>query len=112
MPDASANCQSVWLRSRLQLRSLRSNTVLLLLCLVARVYAQSLGGALSCATCHPQQALPQPETSMGRALAVGSVNKSLQARPKLTFHKGLYTYTVEATGKQSKYSVTDGTDTI
>ncbi|MBV9676351.1 MAG: hypothetical protein JO185_08455 [Acidobacteriaceae bacterium] len=82
----------------------------MLLCVVARAGAQSKGGALSCATCHPQQAVPQPETSMARAL--GGVNKSLQARPKLTFHKGLYTYTVETTGKQSIYSVTDGTNTI
>jgi hypothetical protein len=49
---------------------------------------------------------------MARALAVGSVNKSLLARPKLTFHKGAYTYTVETTDKGSTYSVTDGTDTI
>lgn len=49
---------------------------------------------------------------MGRALLLPGVDPPLKANPKLTFHKGDYSYTVETQDDNSVYSVTDGKRTI
>jgi len=54
----------------------------------------------------------QPETPMGQALEVGSDNPVLAAHPRLTFHQGAWTWTVETKNGASTYSVTDGRQTL
>lgn len=49
---------------------------------------------------------------MGRAVEPSGENPTLQTHPKMTFHKGAYSYTVETVGDKSTYIVSDGTDTI
>jgi hypothetical protein len=66
----------------------------------------------ACIRCHEAQARAQPETMMGRALALPGNNPVLDAHPSLTVEKGAYTYTVETRGGRSTYSVTDGTSTL
>jgi hypothetical protein len=65
-----------------------------------------------CATCHRSEAASQPNTLMAQAMQVTGANPTLQAHPRLTFHRGGYTYTVVTTGAQSIYSVTDGARTL
>ena len=45
---------------------------------------------------------------MGRALELPGPGSSLASHPKLTFHKGQYSYVVETRGGKSFYTVTDG----
>ena len=54
----------------------------------------------------------QPETPMAHALELPGANPVLATHPSLTFHSGLYTWTVETHNGQSTYKVTDGTNTI
>ncbi len=49
---------------------------------------------------------------MGRGMQWPDANPLFKTHPRLTFHKGLYTYSVETKGSESVYSVTDGTRTI
>jgi hypothetical protein len=49
---------------------------------------------------------------MGRAAELPGHNPTLETHPKLTFHSGPYTYTVESRDGQSLYTVTDGTRSI
>jgi hypothetical protein len=69
-------------------------------------------GVLPCATCHDKQGHDQPQTSMAHALELPAGNLVLQEHPRLTFRRGLYTWTVERHGDSYTYSVTDGTNTI
>ncbi len=62
---------------------------------------------LVCADCHPAQARSQPQTSMARALIPPGSNQLLVSRPKLTFQKGSYAYSIETHGSESIYSVSD-----
>jgi hypothetical protein len=68
--------------------------------------------SFTCASCHPQQALSQPDTSMGRALQLPRFNLVLKAHPKLTFRHGTYSYNIETRDDEITYSVTDGTNII
>ena len=66
----------------------------------------------ACVSCHRERSETQPQTPMGRAMALTGANPVLQNNPKLTVRKGPYSYTVETHGAESNYSVTDGTRTI
>src|ERR1700742_1924529 len=65
-----------------------------------------------CVSCHRERSEAQPQTPMGRAMALTGANPVLQDNPKLTVRKGPYSYTVETRGAESNYSVSDGTRTI
>jgi hypothetical protein len=65
-----------------------------------------------CGDCHERQARSQPETLMGRALALPGNNAVLGKHPVLTVQKGPYTYTVKTENGRSTYSVFDGSSTI
>lgn len=73
--------------------------------------AQVRGDASGCATCH-SEGMTQPLTQMGRALSLSGSNPVLETHPKLTFHKGAYTYRIDTRGGHSTYTVSDGTRTI
>ncbi|HKW17273.1 MAG TPA: multiheme c-type cytochrome [Terriglobales bacterium] len=49
---------------------------------------------------------------MARALQAPETDPTLTSHPRLTFQKFGYTYTVQTTGGESTYSVTDGQQTI
>ncbi len=66
----------------------------------------------ACVSCHRERSESQPQTPMGRALALPGANPTLREHPKLMVQKGPYTYTVETHGDQSTYNVSDGTRTI
>ena len=83
-----------------------------LLTLALDLAAQVPAVKLSCATCHPAQAQPQPETSMARALQMPSVDPLFQRRPKLAFKLGAYSYSIERRGGEVMYTVADGKETI
>jgi hypothetical protein len=90
----------------------------LALCLVPHCVAgadehpQPAPSSVSCANCHEAQARTQPDTFMGRALALPGGNPVLDAHPDLVVHKGDYTYTVETRNGHSTYSVSNGSDTL
>lgn len=65
----------------------------------------------SCAGCH-RNAATETDTPMGHALEFGRDNPVLAAHPKLTYHMGVYTWTVETKNGASTYSVTDGKQTL
>ena len=68
--------------------------------------------AATCATCHEEQALPQPQTPMAHAIELPPHNQVLTAHPSLIFRKDGYTYSVVTKDGHSVYTVTDGTHTI
>jgi hypothetical protein len=68
--------------------------------------------ASACAGCHAAQAKSQPRTPMARAIQLPAENQILQAHPKMTLRKGVYSYTVETITDKSTYTVTDGNTTI
>jgi Cytochrome c554 and c-prime len=72
----------------------------------------SYRGVRECATCHPAQARPQPETSMAHALETVAECRILREHPFLTFADGKFRYRIERKGDGSIYSVTDGQETI
>lgn len=84
---------------------------LLLWCSVA-AGAPRTGKNLACASCHTAQAVPQPQTSMGRAMVSPANDPLLQSHPKLTFQEGAFASTIERRGDQAIYSVTDGGNTV
>lgn len=49
---------------------------------------------------------------MGRAMLLPGMDAALASHPKLTFQKGIFTYTVETRDGRSSYTVSDGTQTI
>ena len=75
-------------------------------------HPQRQSGKITCASCHPAQALSQPDTQMGRALQLPGGNETLNAHPKLSFSKGGYSYSVETRNGQSQYVVSDGAQTV
>jgi hypothetical protein len=77
-----------------------------------RAQGQAGGAVSSCAPCHREQAAAQAQTPMGRALTLGTTSPTLKANPKLTAHRGPYTYVIDTQGEKSTYSVTDGKQTI
>ena len=79
--------------------------VLIALCAVSAASGQH---AAKCADCHHQQATSQPSTGMAHALQSAASSPILGAHSKLTFHQGLFTYTIERQGEKSTYRVTSG----
>jgi hypothetical protein len=75
------------------------------------IVAQTHTANTSCAGCHRGQAM-QPETPMAHALELPDTNPVLTPHPRLSFHQGAYTWTVETHNGQSLYKVTDGTSTL
>jgi hypothetical protein len=65
-------------------------------------------GAAACAECHASQSATQPATSMARTASRASDSDVLRARNRLTFQRGSYAYQIATAGRQSVYSVTDG----
>ena len=63
---------------------------------------------LSCASCHKEQSVPQAATGMAHALRSGTDAPILRSHPSLTFRQGPYSYTIERSGNQSTYTVSDG----
>ncbi|HLY15785.1 MAG TPA: multiheme c-type cytochrome [Bryobacteraceae bacterium] len=68
--------------------------------------------AVTCGTCHKQQASTQPATSMGHALELPADCAILREHPNLTFRDGRYSFSITREGSRSIYRVTDGTSTI
>jgi mono/diheme cytochrome c family protein len=66
----------------------------------------------ACVSCHRARAESQPQTPMGRAMALTGANPVLKDNPNLTVQKGPYTYRVETHGAESTYSVSAGGNTI
>lgn len=73
---------------------------------------QTHPSTVTCATCHPAQAVPQPQTSMGRALQMAAVDPLFETHQKLTFRRGGFSYTLERRGGEVAYTVTDGSGTL
>jgi hypothetical protein len=65
-----------------------------------------------CATCHPAQAKPHPETSMAHAMELVPEAAILQKHPLLTFAEGGYSYRIERKGDESLYTVSNGQQTV
>ncbi len=89
--------------------------VWLFLMFAVSLYSQNIKASRpvrECATCHPAQARPQPETSMARAMELPSECTILQDHPLLTFREGAYSYRLARQGGKSIYSVTDGRQTL
>jgi len=61
----------------------------------------------TCATCHRAEAEAQPKTAMGIGMELPPNQTVLRAHPKLTFERNGYTYTIESSGDQSTYTVSD-----
>ena len=90
---------------------------LLLLVVPGRMPAQLASHApfravRQCATCHPAQSKPHPETSMAHALELVDECAVLKSHPVLTFQSGPYSYRIERQGDKSAYSVSDGQQTV
>jgi hypothetical protein len=66
----------------------------------------------TCATCHEEQALPQPATQMAHAMELSQHNQVLAGHPSLTFRKDGYSYAVTTKNGHSVYVVSDGTKTV
>ena len=68
--------------------------------------------AATCATCHEEQAVPQPATQMAHAMELPAHNAVLSGNPKLTYREGAYSYSVTTKNGHSVYVVNDGTKTV
>ena len=77
----------------------------------AKLLAQTTQ-AVACATCHEAQTSVQPLSQMGQAAELPGHNATLATHEKMSFRSGIYTYTVETRDGQSRYTVTDGTQSI
>jgi hypothetical protein len=89
-----------------------SHVPLIFVILVAPTSLIHAGSREDCARCHRAQGLPQPSTSMGRALETGAASEILIAHPNLTFRQGVYSYQIVRDGDRSLYKVTDGHETV
>ncbi len=85
---------------------------LLFVCLALRAQSHQQKPAATCATCHEEQALPQPATPMAHAMELPSHNDVLAAHPSLTYRKDGYSYSVVTKNGRSTYVVSDGTKTV
>ena len=86
--------------------------VLLLFLSPALVWAQAgQESSTGCAKCHAE-GRTQPSTEMAHALETVEQDRILSEHPLLTATDGKYSYRLERKGKQSLYSVTDGTATV
>src|SRR6266511_385882 len=69
-------------------------------------------GDQACGECHKKSFAPFARTGMAQAMEPITESKVLTENPKLTLNLGPYSYEIKRQGKQSFYSVTDGTNTI
>ncbi len=69
-------------------------------------------GDQSCGSCHKKLFASHGQSGMALTMASGPDARVLVDNPKLTMRVGPYTYEITRNGKQSSYSVTDGTETI
>jgi hypothetical protein len=69
-------------------------------------------GVRQCASCHPAQANPHPQTSMAHAMELVAECTILKTHGLLTFTEGAYSYRIERKGDESMYSVSDGQQTM
>ena len=65
-----------------------------------------------CASCHPAQAKPHPDTSMAHAMELPAECAILKGHALLTFQSGRYSYRIQRKGDESIYTVSDGQQTI
>lgn len=71
-----------------------------------------IAGSHACAACHAKKYATQIDTSMGRAMEPISRCTILIQHKGLTFHSGMYSYTITRQGDRSVYTVTDGKQTF
>ena len=93
-------------------RSPRLLISLLLISLSAVAQASRKQHGVTCATCHEEQALPQPATQMAHAMETAQHNNVLARHPSLTFRKDGYLYSVVTKNGHSVYAVSDGRQTV
>jgi hypothetical protein len=65
-----------------------------------------------CTSCHKAQAIPQPATSMARALETAAACDILRANSQLTFRQGDYSYAIARDGDRSLYTVSNGKSAV
>jgi hypothetical protein len=70
------------------------------------------GQARQCATCHPAQTKPQPDTSMAHAMELVPECRILKEHPLMTFTEGKYSFRIETKDGKSMYSISDGQQTL
>src|SRR5271154_374500 len=68
----------------------------------------NFAGSDACARCHGVKAASQKETPMARAAMSASLSDILHAHPLMVFGPGKYKYRIENRTSQSRYSVSDG----
>lgn len=93
----------------------RKPTTLILLLLTSLLVSAQLPrkeGAATCATCHEEQAVPQPATQMAHAMELPTRNDVLSGHPRLTYRDGEYSYSVVTKNGHTVYVVSDGTKTV
>lgn len=86
--------------------------VVLLVLLPALAAGQQAQSSKVCATCHAKEYNSQIHTSMARAMEPIADCIILKDNPNLTFHDGIYSYTITRQGTNTSYSVTDGQNTL
>lgn len=69
-------------------------------------------GSEACATCHRAQSASHRDAGMGHAARKVEECRVLESKPSLTFKDGPYAWRIERQGRQSRYTVTDGKETI
>jgi hypothetical protein len=69
--------------------------------------AEPPAAKFTCATCHRAEAESQPKTAMGIGMELPPNQTVLAAHPKMTFERNGYTYSIETSGNQSTYTVSD-----
>jgi hypothetical protein len=85
---------------------------LLLISLAAFAQGKQKTDNVTCASCHQPQTSLQHDSQMAHALQTPGANDVLAAHPKLAFHIGPYSYTVETKDGKSQYTLSDGRQTI
>lgn len=66
----------------------------------------------NCATCHPAQAKPHPETSMAHAAESVAECGVFLRHPLMTFRSNGFDYKIERKGDRTFYTVSKGTDAL
>ena len=73
---------------------------------------ESFVGREACASCHAQKSGSQSHTAMGHALRIAAESDVLRSHARMTFRAGAYSYEIVSDGRQNRYRVTDGKETI
>jgi hypothetical protein len=69
-------------------------------------------GSDACASCHAAKMMAQKATPMARNMMPASMAEILHSHSDLAFAVGKYKYKIETAADQSKYSVSDGTNSL